>query len=221
MVLSRLLPVLLLLPSVDGQSCEGQSNHFSTASSCRVVQKLLTDVGKDENQLASTSICCRHRSFQNIVSLLLQLADLVDEEHQRLLPRHAERLAKKVQALLKIQKGILLGFHLQVCHENMPNATKSSVLLILRFPKYVCTVRTPTVEGEVCALRRHLQVWQHLGESVFEHRRFADALHARRAEDRKLGVGPMSVLALDGIADVVLHDIDCIRTGVFDNLWGL
>ena len=94
-------------------------------------------------------------------------------------------------------------------------------MLCLRFNEHVRTFCTPTVEGEVCALRRHLQVWQHLGESVFEHRRFADALHARRAEDRKLVVGDVSVLALDGIADVVLHDFDCIRAGVFDNLWGL
>ena len=47
------------------------------------------------------------------------------------------------------------------------------------------------------------------------------ALHARRAEDRKLVIGGLSVLALDGIPDAVLRDFDCIRAGVFDNLWGL
>ena len=57
--------------------------------------------------------------------------------------------------------------------------------------------------------------------SIFEHRRFADALHAGRAEDRKLVLGDVSVLALGGIADVILHDFDCIRAGIFDNLWGL
>ena len=60
-----------------------------------------------------------------------------------------------------------------------------------------------------------------ISESVFEHRRFADALHARLAEDRKLVIGDVSVHALDGIVDAVLHDFDCIRAGAFDNLWGL
>ena len=200
------------LPDVDGQCGQRQGNHLSARGGLLVVQHFLLDVRENKGQLAMLLVHLGHQGRQRRCALVLEVANLVDEEHHCAgLAVQAQERPAKTEAIVEAEVLRHVPLHTAAGHQHVPEGI---VILPLatwapQRSQEVLLACTTTVERQIERLHILPEPRNQPPSAVHQHSRLPDALHARTAKQRELAVLAHVGLRPDAL-DVLHNKVACL-----------